>query len=57
MESYWSRVKLELKAMNGYHAHHVLSNFDEFMWRERYATTGERAVHGIMQDIANQYPV
>ena len=57
VESYWNRVKLKLKAMKGCHAHQVPSYLDEFMWRERYATTGERAVYSIMQDIANQYPI
>ena len=53
VESHWNRVKLKLKAMKGCHAHQVPSYLDEFMWRERYATTGKRAVHAIMQDIAN----
>ena len=51
VESYWNRVKLKLKAMEGCQAHLVPSYLDEC---ERY---GERAVHNIMQDIANQYPV
>ena len=54
VESYWNGVKLKLK---GCHAHQVPSYLDEFMWRERYAPTGERAVYSIMQHIANQYPV
>ena len=57
VESYWNRVKLKLKSMKGCHAHQVPSYLDEFMWRERYAPTGERAVYSIMQHIANQYPV
>ena len=57
VESYWNRVKVKLKGMRGCHAHQVPSYLDEFMWRERHATTGEIAFYSIMQDIADQYPV
>ena len=56
-ESYWNRVKLKLKAMKGCHAHQVPSYLDEFMCRERYATTGERAVHAIVQNSKPVSPV
>ena len=33
------------------------SYLDEFMWRERYGTTGNQALQSLMTDIAAQYPV
>ena len=57
IESYWNRVKTKLKRMKGCHEHQLASYLDEFMWRERYGTSGGMAWHAIIQDIARQYPV
>ena len=57
VESYWCRVKTKLKRMRGCHAHQLPSYLDEFLWRERFGQTAKDALHNIMMNIAQQYPV
>lgn len=57
VESYWNRVKVKLKRMRGCAAKEVSSYLDEFMWRERFGKTPQEAMDGIIQAIAQQYPV
>ena len=57
VESYWNKVKTKLKRMKGCHGDQLPSYLDEFMWRERYGTSGLLALQNIMRDIAAQHPV
>ena len=57
VESYWNRVKTKLKRMKGCDGDQLPSYLDKFMWRERHGKTGHEALHDMMRDIADQYPV
>ena len=57
IESLWSRAKKKLKTMKGCHADELSGYLDEFMWRERHATSTRVAFDNIVRDIAAQYPV
>ena len=57
IESYWNRVKYNMKKMKGCHDHQIPSYLDEFMWRERYGCDSFISFYKILQHIAQQYPV
>ena len=57
VESYWNRVKTKLKRMKGCDSNQLPGYLDEFMWRERYGRSASEALHNIMQNISDQYPV
>ena len=60
IESYWNRVKTEIKHMRGCHDHMLSSYLDEFiMWREHHGRTasGLAALRSLCRDIALWYPV
>ena len=57
VESYWARVKLKFKRMEGVDAQQLPSYIDEFMWRERYGTTAQNGFDNIIDHIADIYPV
>ena len=47
MESYWNRVKTNIKHMKGCHDHMLSSYLDKFMWRERHGRTASPALRSL----------
>ena len=57
IESYWNRVKTNIKRMKGVTGEQLPSHLDEFMWRERYGECSVAAFYNILKHIAELYPV
>ena len=56
IESYWNRVKLNLKGMRGTNRNMLPGYLDEFMWRKRYGgNTAADCCDAILREIAIQY--
>ena len=57
IESYWARVKHQIKRMKGVRREKLVEYLHEFMWRERFGSQKSESFDNIIADISAQYPV
>ncbi|XP_065831013.1 uncharacterized protein [Oscarella lobularis] len=55
IESYWNRVKMNIKRMRGCRRDQLAGHLDEFMWRERWGKNRKEAFDNILSTIAKWY--